>query len=328
MSGTTVGDIGEERLLRLIAERIGPAAAGEVWAGDDAAVVRSTGDRSLWTTDALVEGVDFDLSYCSGFDVGWKAVAVNVSDIAAMGGRPRHLLATLFVPPSAELAWVEDLLRGLLVAAQRWDASLVGGDISSAPSIGLSVALAGVPAHAPVLRSGARPGDRICVTGALGGAAGGLFLLRKGEADRAPELCRRQLRPEARAEEGVILATLGITSMIDVSDGLLLDLGRLLRAGQVGCSVDPTLVPVDGALQALRKIDGAPKPERLALSGGEDFELLFTVDPRAIERAGELLAEIGTELTEIGRVAEGPRMVGSLALDEWEDKGWDHLKDR
>jgi thiamine-monophosphate kinase len=328
MSPSTVGDLGEDALLRSIARRIGSPADGEVWAGDDAAVLRSPGDPSLWTTDALVEGVDFDLSYCSGFDIGWKAVACNVSDIAAMGGRPRHALATLFLAPTVVVSLVDDLLEGLLEAATRWGLSLVGGDISAADKLALSIALSGAPAHEAVLRSGARVGDAICVTGSLGGAAGGLFLLKNGLRDRSEELVRRQLRPQARAEEGVILATLGITSMIDVSDGFFLDLGRLLRAGAVGCEVDPGAVPVDPQLVCLEEIEDAPEPERLALSGGEDFELLFTIDPALLARAEDLLGEIGTAITRVGTVAARPRMVGTQALDAWEEIGWDHLKDR
>ena len=323
-----VRDIGEEALLRRIAQRIGTPRDGEVWSGDDAAVLRSPGGATLWTTDALLERVDFDLAYCSGYDVGWKAMAANVSDIAAMGGHPEHALATLFVAPTTEVAFVDDLLDGLIDAGTNWEVALVGGDLSSGRDLGLSIALKGVPAHQPVLRSGAVPGDAICVTGTLGGAAGGLYLLQRGFSELSERLVRRQLRPEARAEEGVVLGTLGVRSMIDVSDGLLLDLSRLLAAGDVGCEVDAAAIPVDPNLSALATIDGSPDPGRLARSGGEDFELLFTIDPSLESRAAELLAEVGTPMTRLGTVTSGPRLVGDRPIDSWEELGWDHLKGR
>ncbi|MEA2499600.1 MAG: thiamine-monophosphate kinase [Actinomycetota bacterium] len=326
--GTTVADIGEDVLLQRIAERIGPPDPGDVWAGDDAAVLRSLAGPLLWTTDAVVEHVDFELAYCSGYDIGWKAMAANVSDIAAMGGHPEHALATLFVPPSTELDLVDDLLNGLLDAATNWELSVVGGDLSGGRDLALSIALSGTPAHEPVLRSGGAAGEAICVTGSLGGAAGGLYLLRNGFADGSDALIRRQLRPQARAEEGVILGTLGVGSMIDISDGLLLDLARLCASGGVGCDVDPAAVPVDPELSALRVIPAAPDPTRLALAGGEDFELLFTIDPGLESRASELLAEVGTAMTRLGTVTAGPPMVGGRNIDEWEELGWDHLKGR
>lgn len=323
----TVGDIGEDELMRTIIEMVGPNHAGETGPGDDAAVALSPGETLLYTTDALVESVDFRRFYCSGADVGWKAMAVNVSDVAAMGGRPIHALATLFLTPATEIAFIEDMMEGVLAAGDKWGVALMGGDISRASDIALSIAMVGVADHEAVLRSRAIPGDAICVTGSLGGAAGGLYLLQKEAAEVSPDLAARQLRPQARAEEGIRIARAGAHAMIDVSDGFLLDLSRLLRAGGVGCKVDPALVPVDPQLALLQDLPGAPDPRQLALSGGEDFELIFTIDPGAVEKVRAALAELGTTVTVVGEAVEGRAMFGERRLDEIGERGWDHLKD-
>jgi thiamine-monophosphate kinase len=174
-----------------------------------------------------------------------------------------------------------------------------------------------------VLRSGARPGDAICVTGALGGAAGGLIALREGLD--APGLTRRQLRPEARVEEGVGIARAGATAMIDLSDGLAVDLVRVMEASGTGCEVDVDSIPVDEGLAALAN---AAAPLELAILGGEDFELLFTMSEQAL---GTLrAAAIGPEIaiTRIGTVTDGEARLGGDALSEWKERGWDHLLNR
>ena len=195
----------------------------------------------------------------------------------------------------------------------------------------ISVALVGRRETTAVLRSGARPGDVLCVTGHLGGAAGGLHLLRGGgDAGRddgpALELVRRQLRPRARIAEGVVLARLGATAMIDVSDGLALDLDRLLDASGAGCRVELDAVPVDPNLRALP--GAAWDALELALAGGEDLELLAALPPDGVERAVAQLDELGTPLVRIGWVTESERLVDGDDLATWRDKGWDHLRNR
>lgn len=323
-----VSEIGESALLALIAQRFGHAGGFEVGPGDDTAVVRSPGPTLLYTTDALVEGVDFRLTYTGGRDLGWKAMAVNASDIASMGGRPVHALATLLLAPTTESSFVDELLDGLEEAGREWGIDLVGGDISRATETAVSIAMVGVPAGAPVLRTGAEAGDAVCVTGALGGAAGGLYLLGRGTPERSVALCTRQARPRARVEEGVLLAGVGVHSMIDVSDGLLLDLARLLKGQGLGCDIRPGLVPVDAELDALSGDPSAPDRLTLALAGGEDFELLFTMPQGEVPRARAALAGIGTNVSAIGSVTEGPLTVGGRPMEEWGEGGWDHLKDR
>jgi thiamine-monophosphate kinase len=331
-SPQTVSDLGEEALVERIVARLGPQPPDEVWAGDDAALLRAPPGDLVLTTDVLVEGLDFSWSWCSGVDVGWKAVAVNASDLAAMGARPRHAVAALSLPASTPLERFDGLVEGMTEAAAAAGAAVVGGDLSGAREVSLSVALLGScePGRA-VRRAGARPGEAICVTGSLGGAAGGLVALRAGllEGGGDPALRRlaaRQLRPRPRIEEGVLLAALGASSMIDVSDGLLADLARLMRAGGTGCAVEPELVPVDPDLSALAGRAGDPRA--LAATGGEDFELLFTIDPARAGAARSELARAGTAVTRIGVVAEGGLRFGEREFETMGELGWEHLRKR
>jgi len=325
-----VSDLGELGLIDRITAGLGPAAAGES-SGDDAAVVRSPGDPLLFTTDVMVEGVDFDRAYCSGGDVGWKAIAINASDIAAMGGAPSHAVVGLSLPSDTQVDFVDDMVAGVSAAAQRWSLAVAGGDISSANEIAVAVAMLGAPvAERPVFRSGAQPGDAICVTGTLGAAAGGLAALRRGFDVEEPGLgvlAERHLRPVARVAEGARLAGVPVSAMIDVSDGLAVDLWHLMDASKSGCEVDPSSIPVDPALVAAAGTLGLD-PHRTAMLGGEDFELLFTVDASHLEAARAVLNDMGTDVTVIGSVTSTNRLVGDVSLDELKEAGWDHLRTR
>lgn len=300
-------------MVELVTSYLPSAPEGELWSGDDAALVAG----SIVTTDTMVEGQDFELSYCTGFDLGWKAVAVNVSDVAAMGGTPSYAVGTLALPPSTPVDVVDGIGRGLAAAAREWDVALVGGDLSAAPLVVIGVTLIGAPGDRVVARSGARPGDRICVTGTIGGSWGGLTLLRAGRGDESPALVERHLRPRARAAEGRALAEAGATAMIDVSDGFAIDLARLMRASGTGCQVDAAAVPIDPALDVFGEADLL----RSAILGGEDFELLATLPPEAEPPAG---------VTIVGEVTEDPSLrLGDDDLEEMgRDKGWDHLRGR
>jgi thiamine-monophosphate kinase len=328
-----VSEIGEDALITRIAARLDRPPAGEVWTGDDAAVIASPARRLLLTTDLLVEGVDFDLSWCRGADIGWKAIAVNASDIAAMGGRPHVAVASLSLRGDIGVGTVDDIVDGLGAASRRWAIALVGGDISGAREVMLSVAATGVLASAPpVLRSGARDGEAICVTGTLGAAAAGLAVLRARDRpeDGFAGLVERQLRPRARVEEGVALARCGATAMIDVSDGLAVDLGRILDASGTGCEVDPGAVPVDAGVGSLARArpDLVPDALEAAMLGGEDFELLFTIDEADLPAAREALLALATEVTRIGTVVAGRASVGDEDLERWRERGWQHLHGR
>lgn len=322
-----MADVGESGLLEIVKDRFGNGSAyAEVWAGDDAAVV-ATGERSLLTTDVLVEGVDFDFAYCTGADVGWKSLAANVSDIAAMAGRPTRAVVSLSLPATTPLGTVESFLDGLAAGADRWQVAVAGGDISRAGEVSVAVAMVGALDGPPVLRSGARPGDAICVTGSLGGAAGGLLALQRGLAGSGRQvdmLVRRQLRPEPRLAESGVLRRSGATAMIDLSDGLGLDLIRLMTASGTGCAIEGAALPVDPSLVVLeRDLDVA----ELALRGGEDLELLCTIDPSRVDAA---VAEAGPPLSGLTRIGEVTRegfMLDGVAM-KGEELGWDHLRTR
>jgi thiamine-monophosphate kinase len=255
-----------ERLRRLLP---GPPA-GDTWIGDDAAVVPPTAGRTLLTADAVVAGVHFDLGLVGLDDVGWKAVASAVSDVAAMGGTPLYALVTVAGPPGADL----DLLyAGVAAAATHHACPVVGGDLSTASELTVSVTVVGDSGEGPpVLRSGARAGDVVFVTGPLGASAAGLRRLQAG-TDPGDGLARAHRRPLARVAEGKAARAAGATAMIDLSDGLAVDLRRLADASDVGLVLD-TVPAAEGA-----------SPDE-ALGGGEDYELAFTApDPGRVEAA-------------------------------------------
>jgi thiamine-monophosphate kinase len=339
----SVTDLGEWGLLELIQRRVGPPPQDEIWSGDDAAVVASPGERMVVTTDVLVEGVDFDFAYCPPQDAGWKAMAVNVSDLAAMGAVPRHAVVTMGLRHDTSVVDIESILDGLLGAGEMYGAALVGGDVTTASEVSIGVTLIGtMPGErAPVLRSGALGGDAICVTGELGGAAGGLIALKNkpsgglrsgwdvGEEFESAlnKLAARQLRPAARLTESRALGAVELTAMIDVSDGLLADLEHVLDASGAGCRLDPEMIPVDENLAALDKLVADLDPVELALTGGEDFELIVMLDPVNVADARLAVEHMGTSFTRIGTVMTGgERMIGERPLSAWKEKGWEHLR--
>jgi thiamine-monophosphate kinase len=298
--------------------------------GDDAAVIRQhDGRATVITADLLVEGIDFRLSTTTPWLLGYKALAVSLSDIAAMGARPLHALLSIGVPEGIwNSDFVDELYEGFFALAERYGVALVGGDISRTPErIVIDSIVLGETAHdRAVRRSGARPGDHLFVTGALGGAAAGLRLLERGArlrrkrpraADhRAIErLLLRQLRPEPRVSWGLALGEEQLaTAMIDISDGLSSDLAHLCRSSHVGAVINSSRIPVDPLVINLcgrRALD----PLLLALHGGEDFELLFTVRPRDLrwlprELGGVPVTYIGDITKDAGRIqiTEGARI--------------------
>lgn len=312
-----VSAVGEFGLIERFRTKLPAAPEGETWSGDDAAVIAPGAPQTLLTIDVLVQGVDFDLSYCSPADIGWKAMAVNVSDIAAMAGRPTRAVAALSLPSHTPVEVVDGILEGMIEAAARWEVDLVGGDISEAPQISIAITLLG-EAEAPMLRSGAQVGDAICVTGSLGGAAAGLILLRNGvQRPETHGLRQRQLRPDARVAEGAALAREGgATALIDVSDGFVADLGHVLEASGVGCVLDPTAVPIDPDIHmAGSDVD----PLELALTGGEDFELIATLPVDLVDGVSHLVTRVGT-------VTKSGRSIGGRSLDVWKQRTWEHLR--
>lgn len=326
----SVAELGERALIDRIRARIPDPVPDAIGPGDDAAVLPPVGPRMLYTIDTLVEGVDFDLDSCTGADVGWKAMAVNASDIAAMGGIPEYGLVSLCLPSNTGIEVIDGVLDGLLEAGRRWEVGVVGGDLSEGPVLVLSLALIG-SATAPVLRSGVRPGHALCVTGSLGGAAGGLLSLRARPVAEHLDpselrLRRRQLRPRAQVEAGRALAGTA-RAMIDISDGLAVDLANLLDASGLGCMIDPAAVPVDPDLAAVRDERGEPiDPLHLALTGGEDFELLVALEEEDVSGTVQAVRDAGATLTRIGVARPGPRLIGERDLDDYRRAGWEHLR--
>lgn len=317
-------------------------ADGEIWTGDDAALI-ATGPRTLVTTDSMTEHVDFELDWARGTDIGFKLVAINVSDIAAMGGRPARAVATIQLGDDTGYDLVEEVAAGMAEAADLWGVGIVGGDIGRGTDLSLSLTLLGDVEGSPVMRSGARVGDLVCVTGSLGAAHAGLLLLQVGSVDVAnvhaevtsrsgadglAVLAARQLRPEPRMQEGIALGSQA-TAMIDISDGLAIDLERLCVASGVGCDIDAASIPVHPELSyASDTLDGFPDPLECALAGGEDFELLFTIPEASLDEAQDRLDEIGTGVSVIGTITERGRTLDGGPLEHWSERGWDHLRTR
>ena len=320
----------------------GPVVPGEVWTGDDAALV-TTGDKTLVTVDSMAEHVDFELDWATGADIGYKLVAINASDIAAMGGRPTRAVATVQLGEDTEAGLVEEIATGMADAARRWGLHIVGGDIGSGTELGLTMTMLGELDGPPVFRSGAREGDLVLVTGSLGAAHAGLLLLQLGAidpdavraevsdrsgADGLAVLATAQLRPEPRVDEGQALAGIA-TAMIDISDGLAIDLERLCRSSGVGCAIDGSTIPVHPELKhATSKVEELPSALECALSGGEDFELLFTAQEASVDEIHRRLDGLGTSVTVIGTVTAGACTIDSRPLEEWSERAWDHLRNR
>lgn len=330
-------DLSEDELI----EAVGRVLSGDLpgvllGIGDDAALVSPSAGQGVLTTDVLVEGVHFETADIGARDLGAKAITVNVSDVAAMAATPRYALVGLALGPGVEHPWVIDLYQGMREACDTYGVSLVGGDMNRAAQTVIAVTLVGevVPGRA-VTRAGARPGDRVVVTGSLGSAGGGLALSRapRPVVDEAMSstwgrpLLDALHRPVARVREAAALATAGATAMLDLSDGLSKDLPRLCRRSGVGAEIDLAAVPVSVALR-----DGAAAlgidPLAMALGGGEDYELLATMPADAVEGARERLQEVsGVWLTDVGRIVEGSGVVGMRDGDAapLPVTGWDHF---
>jgi thiamine-monophosphate kinase len=286
-----LSQVGELPLLEMLRKRFSRKAGGVVLGiGDDAAVIR-TDKNTLLTTDMMVEGVHFDLSWMTPFQLGFKLVSVNVSDIYAMGGKPHCVLLDFAAHKNCTTVFFDRFFDGVEEALKTYGISLVGGDISAADRIMLSITAVG-SAKKVVTRSGARIGDRIYVTGTVGDAACGLELLKKiqrpidlGKSSSkglplpwgtvAP-LVRRHLMPVAQDPKRFASKA---TAMIDISDGLLIDLSRLCSESRVGAKIVASDIPLSDAMKKTASYLGLSHLD-LALSGGEDYELLFTARPR------------------------------------------------
>jgi thiamine-monophosphate kinase len=312
----TLGEVSERDALRRILPLLPASRTTLIGPGDDAAVLAAPDGRYVVTTDMMVHGPDFRLAWSTPYDLGWKAAATNLSDVAAMGAVPTGLVVAIAAPADTPVADLEEIARGLADACRRLapGCGVVGGDLSVSTVLTFAVTAFGdLEGRAPVLRSGARVGDVVAVSGPLGRAAAGLRLLfdhavdADGEPDRArfesvlaayPEPVTAQLRPQPPISDGPLAAIAGATAMLDLSDGLALDARRVAEASGVAIDLDPSLLGDDPAT---------------ALSGGEDHGLLATFPPGTALPGGFRI---------VGRVVEGAGILaGGRPFDGL--GGWD-----
>jgi thiamine-monophosphate kinase len=325
----------EAEIIALIKDLVPDYSPGaEVSIGDDAAAFHFSGDLVLLTTDSIYEGVHFNVPPFHLSDVGWKAMAAGVSDIAAMGGEPAcALLSLAFSEPPGE-ADVRSLMSGVLEMLSSCNSSLIGGDVCrSNGGLALTVTVAGTPPPGgPVLRSGADEGDVIGITGSIGESAAGLYILKR-ESDelraRYPRIVEAHLRPKPKVKAGALLASCGASAMEDVSDGLAPDLCHICDESGLGCEIEARMVPLADDLMALAAEVGED-PLNWALAGGEDYELLFTAPPELFDEAVKCLVDHGTPACRLGvtRPASGGWVLVKDTGDRvgLEGAGYDHFE--
>ncbi len=335
--GVKLSELGEEALIERIVKEHGLPVSGPgliVGVGDDAAVLDTgANDYIVVTTDMLIEGTHFRFDINTPYQLGWKSVAANISDIGAMGGLPTWTFVSMAFRAEMDVAFVDDLYRGMTECARRFGSMVVGGDTNAvdAESV-ISITQMGTvePEHV-VRRVGARPGDRILVTGRLGDSRGGLELLLRYGLDEAtrmhPRLAEAHLMPIPRVPEArAAVQTGGLRAMMDLSDGLGADLPKLCKASGIGAVVYADRLPISEDLRAAAALLGKDAVD-LAAGGGEDFELLMAVSPDGVEQVIEAIQEAtGTRVTEIGEITDGR----SVEIDRNGDRkplkgGWEHF---
>jgi thiamine-monophosphate kinase len=317
----------EKALIRLIRDRVarrsGARFRGGIGIGDDCAVIPiPRGHQALVTTDFSLENVHFKRAWHPPESVGHRCLTRGLSDIAAMGGEPRALFLSLALPPALSQSWVDGFLRGLLNLAGEFKLSLAGGDTAESPGGIMAdiVVLGSVPKGRAVLRSGARPGDRIYVTGELGGSAAAIDLLSRGKKVD-PTNFGRHFYPAARIPAGRFLGEKKLASaMIDISDGLSTDLGHICNESAVGAEIQTAAIPLAMVGKSAQPVD-----LRLALHGGEDYELLFTVPEK--KRVPPRIA--GVAVRQIGVITRRRKIFLRDEIGvrkELLPEGWEHLR--
>lgn len=331
-----VSELGETGLIIRLAQRISTPQQVIKGIGDDTAVLRGPGEYdTLFTTDMLVEDVHFSRHFASPYQVGVKAIAVNASDIAAMGGRPTYSVISIALPPETEVKDVEELYRGIEEAAGRYGITVVGGDTVKADRMVINVALLGeVKKGKAVYRHGAKPGDLVFVTGTPGKSAAGLFICLHPELEftgPAAEFAQRaHLEPVARVGAGMLLgAKAKLSSMNDISDGLATEIHEICRASNTGCRLDVAAVPVDTRVREIARAAGVDALN-WALYGGEDFELVFTAPPEQKNNIRELMKSIDLPVVVVGQIVDSREGIYAVwpsgEKKVLEPKGYDHFK--
>ncbi len=309
--------------------------------GDDAAVIDHKGMRTLVSVDMLIEGIHFDMTYCPLKHLGYKAAVSNFSDIYAMNGTPTQIVVGLGVSSRFSVEALDELYAGIRLACERYHVDMVGGDTTSSKTgLVISITVIGMAKDEDIVyRSGAKKNDLLCVTGDLGGAYIGLLILEREKAEflsnphMQPQLkgldyvLERQLKPEARKDVVEQLKTLGIkpTSMIDISDGLASEILHLCKESGVGCQLYEERIPIDPTTDRMAK-EFQIVPSVAALSGGEDYELLFTIDQKDYEKIQTLSADVSV----IGYMTEDKGIAEMITPDGHvipiKAQGWDHMR--
>lgn len=319
----TLANLGESESL---SRTIGKLISGEyaiVGPGDDAAVVASSDGRFVVTTDTMIEGHDFKLEWSTGFDLGFKAIASNVADVAAMGAKPTALVVAIALPGDTQISWLEDFAAGLNAGLTQLapGASVVGGDLATAGQVFISVTAHGdLEGLEPVLRSGAKPGDILAVAGTLGKAAAGLSLLQSEIADAKnafDDFVSIQLRPTPPIPAGVLANKAGATAMLDVSDGLAKDASRIAKASNVTVQIDKSALLGFEAVLELAALRLEVTPENWVLFGGEDHSLLASFPEGST---------IPKEFKPIGRILPASDVLVQLDDLELQANGWDSIR--
>ncbi len=334
-----VSETGEFRLVELLSRIAGEGQDKQsarrqqliIGIGDDAAAWRNDALINLATVDCLTQDVHFRLDTTTWNELGWKALAISLSDIAAMGGVPKYALVSLGLPGDTEVDDVADLYRGIIELGQKFGVVIIGGNISDATIVFINTTVLGnaIEQDKILTRSAARAGDRIAVTGNLGAAAAGMEMLKQQmsfEPEAATSLRQAFLQPCPRIAEGQLLAEQGVKAAIDISDGLIADLSHLCRASQVGARIDIDRLPINPAV----KNSFGDRSLEMALSGGEDYELLFTASTGVIDivktRAshpvtviGEVVADKAGRVTLVDREGKPYKPAGT---------GWQHFATR
>ncbi len=333
---TSIAELGEFGLIARITQALSSSSDVFLGIGDDAAVLDTGGDELLVATcDAQVEDTHFRLRSLSPYDIGRRALAVNLSDIAAMGARPRFALVSLLLPPMLDVAVLDGIYAGLRAEAAQFHVAIVGGNIARNPErLIIDITLLGTGARDRLLRRDrAQAGDIVMVTGSLGMAAAGLLLAEDEQlASRVPASVGATLRaaqsvPTPRVAAGQWLAEHGVTTALDISDGLAADLTHICEASHVGARLDADALPIAPEVAIVARL-AARDPQELALFGGEDYELLFTVPAeRAPALAQELFAATGVTATPIGaiRADEHRTLIRQGKAGPLVARGWDHL---
>jgi len=333
-SAMKVSELGEFGLIDLLAKMVDEQMAHPrpliLGIGDDAAAWHGDTSTQLATVDSFIQGIHFSLDITPWKELGWKALAINLSDIAAMGGVPRYALVSLAVPDDTEVDDVTDLYQGMIELGQQFGVAIVGGNTCSSPIVAINITVFGSARSQDELltRSGAKVGDKVAVTGYLGAATAGWEMLTKGlqiDPEATAFLKRAFLHPYPRIAEGQLLVDQGVKTAIDISDGLISDLNQICKVSQVSARIEVNRVPIQPTVKA----NFSDRALELALSGGEDYELLFTASAEVIDK---IRTKAPCPITVIGEIVG---KAGKITLVDsngnpfnLSKKGWEHFTSR